>query len=474
MINLNSYSISPIESAFNSGNYSQVLELIESYSQKNISLISRLELTYFKCRTYERLGKWELAWNLYYETEMNSKGTGNQDPNVKLILLVTKCYLLWRTGKLAEGIDEQTKNFDFINYIEQNHKNLENNEDFNFENWLGLFFIIMFNFYINTGELDSAWEMNVKSYQYYLSINYELYIGKILANFGEIHLVRGELNQALDQYEKSVELSRKNNDPITTIESLLNLGHINYLLEKNELALTYYEESMKIAQSLHNLLYLAKINYKMIIFYYNLGEKDEIQTILTMLEKLRKDSNQNRYIEQIVDIGTALNHLLSDSLKDTVIAQNILLKIYKGPVIDFDSYFFVMILLTEVTLLEFQIYTSKSILEELTALISDMLNLATKNNSTRLIIETRLLQAKIEIITGNLDRGEKLFVQAQFNAKEKQLNLLLSKINKEYDLFKQQITKWKNLIDSNASIAERLEFSEINSYIKELRTKVLK
>ena len=133
-----------------------------------------------------------------------------------------------------------------------------------------------------------------------------------------------------------------------------------------------------------------------------------------------------------------------------------------------------MILLTEISLLEYQIYNNQTILDDLTSLITHMFEQASKNNSTRLIIESRLLQAKIEIISGNLDRGEKLFVQAQFNAREKNLKLLTTEINREYENFKKQVNKWKLMIDTNASVSERLEFSEISSYIKELKTKIVK
>lgn len=473
---MNSYSISPIELAFNTGEFAQVLNLIESYKKSNndIQLVTMLELTYFECRTFERIGKWEQAWNLYQEAEISNRIYIKKDIKVTLLLLVTKLYLLWRTTKLKDGIDEHEKYEHFIHNVELNYQKYSNENSFNFENWLGLYFIIMFNFYVNTGELEQAWKMNSKSLSYYSKINYELYISKIYANFGEIHLMRGEIDESLAQYKKAVELSQKNNDPITTIESLLNLGQIYYLLDEIDKAFDYYKESLTIAQSIKNYLYIVKINYKMMVIYYNLAKITEVELILNKLEELDNLSNQNILINEYVKIGTALHHLLSGSLKDTVLAQKILIEIYNKPVIDFESYFFVMILLTEISLLEYQIYTSNTILNELNSLLSNMFNLASKNNATRLIIETRLLQAKIEIISGNLERGEKLFIQAQFNAKEKKLNLLENKIYNKYEQFKQQLKKWKILIANNASITERLEFAEIHSYIKELRTKVLK
>ena len=464
------FNVSLIESLFNGGQYERVLELIEEEKSKTITSIYLTELHYFEMRVFERLGDWKKAWDIYLQSEKTVKDQIDNDYRLKLILLVSKTYLLWRIGKLEEGIIEVKKNMSFINKLDEKQ---DIDKDFSNEKWLGLYFIIISNFYLLNGELNTAWELNEKCLLYYTKINYELYIGKVLTNFGEIHLLRGEIKDSLEKYQNAVELSIKNNDPITTIESYYNLGQINYLLRKNNSALDYYQISLRLAEELQNYFYQAKINYKLMMFYYDNSEKDKVIEIVEKLSILSEQSNRNKFIDQLLMIGIALKHLSTETLKDDVQAQELLVKIYSNPVIDFDSYFSVMILLTEIFLLEYKIFNNSSILDDIDKLLQRMFNLATKNNSTRLIIETRLLQAKIDTIAGkNLEKVKKLFQQAEFNAREKNLNILLEKIQKEYQVFQNQINKWNQMIERNAPGNERLDYADIKSYIQELKRSI--
>lgn len=469
---MTTYVITEIESNFNQGKFEEVLELIKLKKSNNSALmpIALAEIYYFESRTYERIGNWKKAWKTYIESENVLNDVNNTDSRIKLILLTTRVYLLWRFGKLDEGIMIIEDNKEFLDKLESEKEILSNN--FSIGYWLGLYFIIISNFYLQLGILNIAWNLNEKSYNYFSDIDYELYIGKILTNFGEIHLLRGEINQSLEKYQKSVELSTKTHDPITSIEGFLNIGQINYFLSKNDEALEYYQKAIKIAESLNNYYYEAKINYQIMLFYYNFSDKEKVLKIFDKLSKLSNQAPDNAYINQLMLIGKALNLLLSESLKNVIIAQEILMEVYNDPVIDFEVYFFVMILLTELHLLEYKIFNNKTILKNIDQLIDRMLSLATKNDSTRLIIESRLLQAKIETISGNLNLADKIFTQVEFKAEEKNLNILLNKTKNEHSRFKQQLNNWKKMIDENATGLQLLEYADLTSYLKELKKEI--
>ena len=469
---MSQYIVPDIETSFNEGNYERVFELLQIEKSKSspVTPISLAELYYFECRTYERIGKWKKAWEIYLESNEKLCNNINCDPRVKLIILATKTYLLWRLSKLDEGILVIEENKKFLIEIESKIEDLKDN--FAIENWLGLYYIIISNFYLQLGILNIAWDLNEKSYKFYSKINYELYIGKIMANFGEIHLLRGEINQSLEKYQKSVELSTKTNDPITSIEGFFNIGQIYYFLSNTETALEYYQKAIKISESLNNYYYEARINYQVLILYYNLSENEKVHEIVNKLKKLNELAPDNKYIDQLTIIAMAVDLLLNESFKNIVKAQELLTTIYEGPVINFELYFFVMVLLTEIRLLEYKIFDNKTILDEINDLIDRMFSLATKNESTRLIIESIVLQAKIEIISGNLENADTLFNQAKLKAIEKNLNILLEKIKKEHQLFKQQAKKWKKMLNENATSHERLQYAELKSYIQELKKEI--
>ena len=154
-----------IEDLFNHGEFQKVLQIIDSIKNNNHEKIQEIyssELLYFECRTYERLGEWQKAWDTFYEFSKIKSEIAEKDNRIKLILLVTENYLLWRLGYLVEGIKSVNLHQDFISNIEESYD--QNNQDgFNYNYWLGLYFIIISNFYLNHGDLDESLSLNEKS-----------------------------------------------------------------------------------------------------------------------------------------------------------------------------------------------------------------------------------------------------------------------------------------------------------------------
>ncbi|UCG03080.1 MAG: carbon-nitrogen hydrolase family protein, partial [Candidatus Heimdallarchaeota archaeon] len=83
------------------------------------------------------------------------------------------------------------------------------------------------------------------------------------------------------------------------------------------------------------------------------------------------------------------------------------------------------------------------------------------------IIEALLLHAKFATIEGELQQALKYYDQAKLTATEKNLDLLAQKIAGEKRTFEVEFEKWQELIQSNASLQERLKVARIEEYIQD-------
>lgn len=83
------------------------------------------------------------------------------------------------------------------------------------------------------------------------------------------------------------------------------------------------------------------------------------------------------------------------------------------------------------------------------------------------IIEALILQAKLYIIEGNFQDALELIDQAKNLAEEKNLSSFVEKVSSEKQRFEEDYEKWLGLIQSNSSIQKRLEYSQLEQYIKE-------
>lgn len=469
---MDSYVISPIEDNFNKGKFQAVINLIKSLREKSLNSLPTsniLELNYFESRTLERLSNLPKAWENFLKSEKFFLESKNSDLCCKLIITCHKAYLTWKLGKLEEGLNDILINEDFIKEVVQTYKNRKKQDDFEYEKWLGLYHIIISNYYMVLGDLKKAWEMNEASIYYYTLINYRLYIGKIISNFAEIYRLRGEPELALEKFFEADKISQEIDDPYSHLLALYNIGETYYLLDNIDEARHYFLESRKIAEIINNYVYQAYSHYKLLVINYNEKNLLEVEKSLYVLNFLLIKGNRNPFIENLTNIGKALQLLLLGSFKNTVLAQEILNMINSEPILDFESNIFVILLLAEINLLEYEVYNNPVVLKDINENLKNLLKFAEKNNISNLLIEMYILEAKIDILEGNFGKVEKLLIKAITIAKEKHLNLLMKKAETELANFNNQITKWKTLIETNASSIELLELADLVTYINELK-----
>jgi hypothetical protein len=108
------------------------------------------------------------------------------------------------------------------------------------------------------------------------------------------------------------------------------------------------------------------------------------------------------------------------------------------------------------------------VLEEITPLITQLLDSAEKSGSYSILCETHLMQAKLSLLTFDIKKAQRFLIQAQHIAERFSLKLLAIKISNEHDLLLKQLNMWENLKESSSSLKERMEFARLNEQMENI------
>jgi hypothetical protein len=127
--------------------------------------------------------------------------------------------------------------------------------------------------------------------------------------------------------------------------------------------------------------------------------------------------------------------------------------------------------LCELLLTELRITNDLEVLDELNQFIARLLDIAEKSHSYSILCETLLIQAKLALISLNLEKAQRLLTQGQKIAEKYGLDLLAKKISNEHDDLLKQLEMWEKLKKSKAPLAERLELSRLNEQMENMLRK---
>ncbi|MFX0115581.1 MAG: hypothetical protein ACFFB3_13615 [Candidatus Hodarchaeota archaeon] len=78
-----------------------------------------------------------------------------------------------------------------------------------------------------------------------------------------------------------------------------------------------------------------------------------------------------------------------------------------------------------------------------------------------------MLQAKLAMVEGDLEKANSLLENTQKLSSEKKLGNLLRKAEHELSVLQEELDKWEELSRRNASIKERVEQARLGDYLTE-------
>ena len=149
-------------------------------------------------------------------------------------------------------------------------------------------------------------------------------------------------------------------------------------------------------------------------------------------------------------------------------AQIILQELVQEEVIEHATTVVAIHALCELLIFELRSTGDPVVLEEAKALVNHLYEIAQKHPSFSLIVNVLLLQANFALLEGNVKLATQLLSQALITAEEKELTGHIKKVKTEQSIIRSELDKWKKMVESNASIYERLEQARMDQYLKEV------
>jgi hypothetical protein len=202
------------------------------------------------------------------------------------------------------------------------------------------------------------------------------------------------------------------------------------------------------------------------------GNIDQAKDVLKDLEQLTNKIN-TKVEKQAYNYNKALILKNSSRALDRGKAEELLKQILEDENLGYSNTLDPLLELCDLLLFDLQLTNNQEVLEELKTYISKLYIMAEKSYSHELLAETHLLQAKLSLITFELDNAQQLLNKGQEIAEKYNLNLLAKKISNEHDELLKRLDAWERLKETNAPLEERLKQSRLNEQMETMIQKRL-
>ncbi|MFW9827135.1 MAG: tetratricopeptide repeat protein [Candidatus Thorarchaeota archaeon] len=331
----------------------------------------------------------------------------------------------------------------------------------------------MGNLYLLKGELDRSIKLFKQNLTMYDEIaNSQIRRARVLRSLGASYAFRGELHNSIRTYEQSLEIFKEYDSKIL-MAGVFNSLSENYKMKGDlDRALEYIEKSIELSRELGALGSLAFNLDSLFQILIDIGDLERAQKSLRELEQLNS-LLKDKIVNLVYLFDKALLLKTSPRAHNRVKAEELLRQILEEEDLHIDILTRTLLNLCELLLVELQITNDIEILEEIKPLITKLLDLSEKSHSYWIFGETYLLQAKLALISLNLEEARRLLTQGQKIAENYGLTLLAQKISHEHDELLKRLDMWENLKVSKVSLTERIKLARLNEQMENMiRTRI--
>ncbi|GAG02665.1 unnamed protein product, partial [marine sediment metagenome] len=236
--------------------------------------------------------------------------------------------------------------------------------------------------------------------------------------------------------------------------------------KKGELkrALVSLEKSLTIAEEIGNIWNITSVLGSMIMFYIEQKDQDNAQKYLKLLKQY-KEQYSYQFTKTTARLCEALILKMSTRTRNRAKAEELLKQIIEEEIGLGQFTLLALINLCDLLLGELRITNDIEVVDELKLFINQLINIAEKTNSSWILTETYLLQAKLSLITFKIKKAQRFLIQAQQIAKRFNLNQLTMRITNEQEDLLKKLDIWERLKEAGAPMAERFELARLDDQI---------
>ncbi len=449
-----------------------------------------------KASVLSNLGFFEQAKSLAHHTiNLFGETTLSLDEKYHLFIIVIEA--LWQLGEFEESLL-------MIERIENKIKNDEKNVPLALLNKVNAYLSLNKSSIYSFTDLLKSEEYIERTLEFSEEIDDEILNAQSLYRKGKILTYQGKLIQAVSILEKSLAIGRKLNNYLIMADALVAIGEIHRLRGDFGKALQFYNTALILHQEIGNTYGMAIIYNNVGIVYYSKGDFDnsfeyftkslrralEINFRFTVVESLFYLINILVSKDQLFEAKEHLQIAKDTALdqKDTMIyyysllsevvllrnenrfsslgrAYDILQEIISKNLVYQEITIHAMLNLCEILLNELKYSGKEEILEDLDDLTDKLLEIAEQQFSHSLLAEVYWLKGRLALVNADLDKARGFLSTAQSIAEVQNLENLARKISNDHDNLLSQLNMWKNLIDEDVSLADRIQESKIDKLV---------
>ena len=361
-------------------------------------------------------------------------------------------------------------------------------------------------YYSIIGEYDEALENYETSLEVAKNLKRENWTAFLQQNIGYVYLLKGEFEKALEFYGKAYPVL-KENQPQNWFSILSDLAKIN--VQKGELdeALEYLDQLMTIHEGFQNQIGISDVLSEQGVIYWQKGmkeqalssmqdgleirkkidNKDLIATSLSYLIQFNVELNNlegaRKYFESLVLINKetkikqvsqnykfseALILKTSSDLRDRLKAEVLFEQLIEED-ISYSLLVQVLLNLCDLLILEMKETNDPKVLEKIYKNVNKLQEMAEKNNSHLLQVETIRMNAQLALLEFDIDNARALLLKALNIAQKNNFDrLVLDLLSQQEKLTKQSI-ELRNLEKTSSTISQRMTVVDLNSTVSSIK-----
>lgn len=425
---------------------------------------------------YEKLGKRYHTAEPLNDLGISYASIGDMDNALKYLGLSSRIYeelnnesqllkiynntgmIEWQTGKTNDALN----NF---------QKGLKLSQEKNIKPASAMVLLNIGLVYLDQGQVSQSQDNFMESMKLFEELDNKPNIAKCQLNLGNTFHLIGELDKALEFLEQSLAIFEDIDDKNEVAKILGNMGSI-YLEKRNDTkAVELLTRSIDLHETSGNYLDLTQPLSVLIEANIGLDRIDEAEVILAKFETVKNKLEDNKNVDQLFKLSKAKILIESDRVVKRAEAQKIFTEIADDEIVSQQNTTTAMLRLGDLLLQELKVSASEGALNEFKELIDRLDKVARSQaagsvQQTPTIIEVLTLQSKLALIDLDVKKSQELLDEAYELANTNGLNQLASMIDVERDTYKKEMMKYKKMVETNASLYERLQQSQIENYLK--------
>lgn len=288
-----------------------------------------------------------------------------------------------------------------------------------------------------------------------------------LINMGHVYRAKGELRSALDVFQQLHAGSSAIDNRFFQSYASQAIGTIHFDQGGFEDALKMFQESKQLREGFRNKAHLATTLLSLIQLALELNNLNDAQRLFSQLDEIHSSVPSNKNFQTNYEFAQAQLLKASPRMREKAKAQEIFEAIANDPENRHSVITSALLNLCDLLLYEYKSAEEPQILEEIISLSQRLYSVSQPKNDHRTMVKGLMLQGKLSLLEGHLDKVAQFLEEASKIAELAGLNNLHEQIRQEQEQISREVENWESLLARNASIRERFEQARLAEYVKE-------